>query len=97
MRVIFRHDREKQWQEENPVLHLAELAVSFTDNGYGFKLGDGKTQYRDLPFIPFEEGFKNGCLYTPWGRAVIAPIEEYPEYQEVDLDEFEKIIQCEDT
>ena len=48
-RVIQRHDTASRWQQFNPVLASGEIGI-ITDGAKGYKIGDGKTKWNDLPY-----------------------------------------------
>lgn len=41
----------KEWYKDNPILGTGVLALNL--NNYKFKIGDGKSRWRVLPYIPF--------------------------------------------
>ena len=67
-RVILRNDSIKNWQD-NPsmVLLKGEVGIEFdpdagTDAAVKFKIGDGTTPWKDLPY--YEEKFENDFIFT---------------------------------
>lgn len=72
IKVIPRRDKEEGWEQFNPILGEQELVKVFCENGEErFKIGDGKTTYRNLPFV---EGNKIEIDLTKdvnWGRYVV--------------------------
>lgn len=49
--ILMRRDREYNWQKANPVLRYGELAASIHNDGkVKYKIGDGVTPYKNLPF-----------------------------------------------
>ena len=60
IKVIPRRDKEEVWEQFNPILGEQELVKVFCENEEErFKIGDGKTTYRNLPFV---EGNKRHTL-----------------------------------
>ena len=72
IKVIPRRDKEEVWEQSNPILGEQELVKVFCENGEErFKIGDGKTTYKNLPFV---EGNKIEIDLTKdvnWGRYVV--------------------------
>ena len=67
-RVVLRNDSTKNWQD-NPsmVLLKGEVGIEFdptagTDAVVKFKIGDGTTPWKDLPY--YEEKFENDFIFT---------------------------------
>lgn len=48
-RVIQRNDTAARWQSINPVLATGEIGIEI-DGAKGYKIGDGKTRWNDLPY-----------------------------------------------
>ena len=48
-RVIQRHDTAARWEQFNPILAQGEIGI-ITDGAKGYKIGDGVTRWKDLPF-----------------------------------------------
>lgn len=48
VRLCQRNDIESNWKLSNPILLVGEMAVSTDINN--FKVGDGKTAWKDLPY-----------------------------------------------
>ena len=60
MRIKFDRDKEENWIERNPVLLNGELVISDTPTGINIKIGNGFTDYRNLPFVLLTGGM-GGC------------------------------------
>lgn len=67
--IFFRNDTEERWIEHNPVLLDGEIAASLYGDNVRFKIGDGKTCYRDLDEVNLHTALKNGCMYVPVGTS----------------------------
>lgn len=48
-RVIQRNDTAARWQSINPILATGEIGIEI-DGAKGYKIGDGKTRWNDLPY-----------------------------------------------
>lgn len=48
-RIIQRNDTAARWQSINPVLATGEIGIEI-DGAKGYKIGDGKTPWNDLPY-----------------------------------------------
>lgn len=48
-RVIQRNDIAARWQSINPILATGEIGIEI-DGAKGYKIGDGKTRWNDLPY-----------------------------------------------
>lgn len=48
-RVIQRNDTAARWQSINPILATGEIGIEI-DGAKGYKIGDGKTAWNDLPY-----------------------------------------------
>lgn len=58
----YREDTLRNWQTANPVLQKGE--ISFVRDGYNgkfVKIGDGHTNWNNLPFAPLPKGEKGDC------------------------------------
>ena len=52
IQCLIKRDTTDAYKEWNPVLHLNELAVEYNnDKIVGYKIGDGTTQWSELPYI----------------------------------------------
>ena len=63
--IIFKNDTEENWDFENPILRESEIIVVKQPLSLGYKLGDGETHYKDLPFCDLEYCLEYGYIYTP--------------------------------
>ena len=61
--VKFRSDNSANWENANPVLRAGELAVDTEKTLY--KIGDGKTSWKDLPFMGMPNTLNEFCIYLP--------------------------------
>lgn len=61
--VKFRSDNSVNWEKANPVLRAGELAVDTEKNLY--KIGDGKTPWKDLPFAGVPNKAYEFYVYLP--------------------------------
>lgn len=49
---LIKRDTTDAYKKQNPVLRLNELAVEYNNNKIvGYKIGDGTTQWSELPYI----------------------------------------------
>lgn len=54
--IIPKHDTFEKWMSYNPRLKEHELAiVKFKDEVIKYKIGDGITHFRDLPFVSLKK------------------------------------------
>ena len=58
IRVQFRRGLESEWNSSNPALASGELGVEL-DTGL-FKIGDGVSEWRSLPYAAGQQGAFNG-------------------------------------
>lgn len=71
--IQLRRATEQEWIDYNPILRVGEPALSTDKNR--IKVGNGKDQWRDLPYI-FEEGIDellktgHGLIRDPITRAL---------------------------
>lgn len=57
VRVKHRYDTEANWTSKNPVLLAGELAYTSDGNNKGrYKIGDGSTQWKNLPYATLSWG-----------------------------------------
>lgn len=75
--IFPRRDLEENWLTENPVLKDKEFIVCVSKDLVRYKLGDGVSCYKDLPFTSLFEALMFGSIYAP-------PSWPYP-YQSVKL------------
>lgn len=50
-RIKNKYDTEENWQSSNPILYKGEMAYSVINGVIKCKVGDGETNYSNLPFI----------------------------------------------
>lgn len=62
--ILPRRATAKKWKEVNPIIRKKEFIVVETRFGFKYKLGDGKTAYKLLPFVSLFDGLQNGFIYT---------------------------------
>lgn len=62
--IIPKCDLEEAWLEVNPILKDREIVVSVDKNEIGYKLGDGKSCYSDLPFVDLFKAINLGYVYV---------------------------------
>jgi hypothetical protein len=65
MVIIFKNDTEENWDFVNPILRESEIIVVTQPLSLGYKLGDGETHYKDLPFCDLEYCLEHGYIYAP--------------------------------
>ena len=58
-----------EWETKNIILRKSEIAVIQNNNTNDgseprFKLGDGITHFKDLPYVTIHEAFRDGIVYT---------------------------------
>ena len=70
-----RSDTESAWVKHNPVLKLKECVVSICENRLKYKVGDGVTNYTELPFVTLEYALLNGGIYTHGGQYTFVKFE----------------------
>jgi hypothetical protein len=68
--ILPRRDLEENWLIENPVLRDKEFIVSVCKGTVKYKLGDGKSNYTDLPFTTLFEAIMFGIIYAPLNAPV---------------------------
>lgn len=61
-----------EWNIQNIILRKSEIAVVQNDDvtDYSepkFKLGDGITPFKDLPYVTIHKAFRDGIIYTKGG------------------------------
>jgi len=49
-RFLMRRDFTENWEAANPVLKRGEFGVELCDEGYRLKIGDGVSEWKDLPY-----------------------------------------------
>lgn len=99
--VVLRTETNSRWEKFNPIFRLGELIACETSEGYKFKLGDGVTPYKNLPFIPLGEGIDKGCVFTPYAGGMaklsLGPLAKYASIEEdppdIDHKEWQDILQ----
>jgi hypothetical protein len=62
--ILPRRDLEENWLTENPVLRDKEFIVSVDKDTIRYKLGDGKSNYIDLPFMDLFDALTQGSIYA---------------------------------
>ena len=84
--VVLRTETKSRWEKFNPIFRPGELIACETSEGYKFKLGDGVTPYKNLPFIPLGEGIDKGCVFTPYAggmaKLTLGPLAKYDSGEE---------------
>ena len=64
-----------EWNEhEDTILREHELVVIKNDNPElepKFKLGDGVTPFKNLPYVTMHQAFRDGIMYSSNGRDTI--------------------------
>ena len=58
-RILLRNDVATAWSTANPVLMKGEIGIETDTNK--FKIGDGKSEYKDLPYI--SDSVQSGNLF----------------------------------
>ena len=66
--IVFRNDTEERWVKNNPRLGEGEIVASLDGDTTRFKLGDGVSNYVDLPYTDLYTALKDGCMYRPAGK-----------------------------
>lgn len=54
-KCIVRHDSVENWEEFDPVLRERELVMAYDGGLTGYKLGDGRSKWSDLPYVDLNE------------------------------------------
>lgn len=62
--ILPRRDTEENWLTANPVLRDKEFIVCVSKDLVRYKLGDGASYYKDLPFVNLFEALIFGIIYT---------------------------------
>lgn len=62
--ILPRRDTEEEWEKKNPVLKQVEICVVYTKKGAKYKLGNGESTYKELPFTTLEDVIENGVMYS---------------------------------
>lgn len=62
--ILPRRDLEENWLAENPVLRDREFIVCVSKDLVRYKLGDGVSCYKDLPFTNLFEALMFGSIYA---------------------------------
>jgi len=74
-KILLRRDFRENWEKvSDKVISNGELIIvqDYDENGnavVAFKLGDGKSSYKDLPFVPLLDAINNGYIY--WGNTTL--------------------------
>lgn len=63
--ILPRRDLEENWLTENPILRDKEFIVCVSKDLIRYKLGDGVSCYKDLPFTDLFEALMFGSIYPP--------------------------------
>ncbi|MBO5037690.1 MAG: hypothetical protein J6D42_11510 [Clostridia bacterium] len=98
--VVLRTETNSRWEKFNPIFRPGELIACKTSEGYKFKLGDGVTPYKNLPFIPLGEGIDKGCVFTSYAGGMaelsLGPLAKYNSVEEeppdISLEEFSSVL-----
>jgi hypothetical protein len=64
MTILPRRDIEEKWLNINPILHEYELACIETKDGIKYKLGDGKTEFKNLKYLNTLDGLDYFKIYN---------------------------------
>ena len=63
-----------EWNEKGKDIILRKSEIAVIQNNYiedksepQFKIGDGITPFKDLPYVTMHEAFVNGIIYTTGG------------------------------
>lgn len=70
--VCPRRDTMNEWEQNNPILRLNEIAVAYCDNETKYKLGDGVRTFVFLPFASLEDVFNNGWIYSDEYKLIVS-------------------------
>jgi hypothetical protein len=71
-----RRDEDTNWESINPTLKDGEIIIVYKDGDKKLKIGDGKTPYKDLPFIDSALSAKIEELQTTSGLfSNVEPVE----------------------
>jgi hypothetical protein len=62
--LILKNDTEINWESKNPILRESEIIVVRQPSNLAYKLGDGITHYKDLPFYDLEYCLEHGYMYA---------------------------------
>ena len=54
-KCIVRYDSVENWEEFDPVLRERELVMAYDGGLTGYKLGDGRSKWSDLPYVDLNE------------------------------------------
>ena len=55
IKCIVRHGSVEDWEEFDPVLRERELVIGYDGDLTGYKLGDGRSRWSDLPYVDLNE------------------------------------------
>jgi hypothetical protein len=65
IKCLIKRGTTDDYNEWNPILYLNELAVEYNDNEIvGYKIGDGTTQWSELPYINHITDISEFWLYV---------------------------------
>jgi hypothetical protein len=67
--IILKNDTETNWESKNPILQESEVIVVRQPSNLAYKLGDGITHYKDLPFSDLEYCLEHGYMYVKGNTA----------------------------
>ena len=91
VRVKHKYDTEANWTSKNPVLLTGELAFSRDKNGQ-YKIGDGKTTWKNLPYAT--------AAYVPWTGVTGKPTSFTPSshtHKKTDITDFPAMLPASDV
>lgn len=66
--ILPRRDIEENWLTANPVLRDKEFIVCVSKDLIRYKLGDGVSCYKDLPYTSLFEALMFGSIYACPGQ-----------------------------
>ena len=84
MYIWIRRATFEEWEEHNPIIRKNELIAIYNNDCVCYKIGDGQTNYQNLPWVTNLKDIKEFWLYIEQGLAckiVLDPylIEKYKE------------------
>lgn len=81
IRIQNRIDTPSNWELSNPVLLSGEIGVEYSSTGYKLKIGNGATNWNNLPYISRSDSsnikidfsFASGATTVTYTNATITP------------------------
>lgn len=80
IKIQIRRDSAANWHVFNPILRYKELCCVVEDENYYWKIGDGTTPFKDLPYVDTINAIEHFMVYGA-GCCITGDVDLVPSFE----------------